>query len=104
MGIVETNEHRSRVGVFLSENLPEEPRCRDILVFIEEDILLIVVNIAVLKDPMSPSVDSNFLAKTEGETFIEEPTMRNSEKFYLMESSRELYSKLFQFPLLKDWN
>ena len=70
MRIVQTNEHRSRVGIFLSDNLPEEPRCRDILVFIEEDILLIVVNISVLKDPVSPCVDINLLTETEGKQFV----------------------------------
>ena len=68
--IVETNEHRSRIGISLSENFPEEPRCWDILVFIEKDVFLIVVNITVLKDPMSAGVDINFLAKTEDQIIV----------------------------------
>ena len=69
MRVVETDEHRSRIGIFLSEYLPVEPRCWNILVLVEKDIFLVVVNIAVLKDPMSASVDINFLAKT-GAKFI----------------------------------
>ena len=70
MRIVQTYERRGRVGIFLSENLPEEPRCWNILVFIEEDVFLIVVNISVLKDPVSPCVDINLLTKTEGKQFV----------------------------------
>ena len=103
MRIVEPNEHRSRIGVFLSENFPVEPRSWDVFVLVEENIFLIVVNIAVLEDPVGPGVDINFLAETEGELSLMFIYFKY-ETFYLMESSRELYSKLFQFPLLNDWN
>ena len=103
MRIVEPNEHRSGIGVFLSENFPVEPRSWDVFVLVEENIFLIVVNIAVLEDPVGSGVDINFLAKTEGKHFVV-PYNSSIKGFYLMESSLELYSKLFQFPLLKDWN
>ena len=69
MRVVETNEDRSSIGIFLSENFPVETRCWNKFVFVEKDIFLVVVNITVLKDPMSASVDINFLAKT-GAKFI----------------------------------
>ena len=79
MGVVETNEYRSSIGIFLSENLPVEPRCWNIFVLVEKDIFLVVVNIAVLKDPVSASVDINFLAKTEDQIIVYlTSTMRHS--------------------------
>ena len=58
--IVQTDEHRSRIGFCLSENLPEQPRGWKILVFIEKYIdkfHFVVVNIT---DSMSAGVSERY--------------------------------------------
>ena len=100
MRVVETNEGCCCVGSGVMENLPVVERCRDILAVVEINILIIVVHIRELEQTTGSSVHRNVISKTDKR--VHQKRIQNH--YYLAAKDLVLISKLFQFPLLNDWN
>ena len=85
------------------DDLPVVERGRDISILHSKvDFLLYITHIGILQDAVGASVNCEVTSKPEKQisSFIFVAPIPS----YFAPRSLVLYSKLFQFPLLKDWN